>query len=146
MAKNRIIFGKPIAVLVDGAFFLKRYNACFRGGRSHGPAEVASNLYTMVLAHVENEELYRIFFYDCPPLDKKVHNPVSGQSIDFSKSQTASFRNQLHVELSRKRKIALRLGILKDTSGKWRIRPRKLKELFQKRIEFKDLGADDVSY
>lgn len=48
-------------------------------------------------------ELYRIFFYDCPPLDKKLHNPISKKSIDFSKSKEAIFRNEFHELLKSKR-------------------------------------------
>ncbi len=143
---NRIIFGKPIAVLVDGAYFLKRYPHCFKGGINHPPDQVANNLYTMVMKHVEDEELYRIFFYDCPPLDKKVHNPISREMVDFSKSKTAEFRSQLHYELARMRKVALRLGVLKDNPEKWRVNPEKLKQLFRKEIEFGDIKARDVTY
>jgi hypothetical protein len=40
------------------------------------------------LRHVDKdlgEQLYRILVYDCAPLSKKAHNPVSGRAIDFSK-------------------------------------------------------------
>lgn len=146
MTKPKIIFGKPIAILVDGAFFLKRYAACFKGGRGHSPDQVAKNLYTMVMKHVENEELYRIFFYDCPPFSKKVHNPISGQLIDFSKTPTAVFRNELHKSLAKMRKVALRLGEVRGISEKWLINSDKLKLLFRKKIEFSDLEAADVTY
>ena len=144
--RNKIVFGKPIAVLVDGAYFLKRYPHCYAGGKNHPPDKVARNLYTMVLGHVEDEELYRIFFYDCPPLDKKVHNPISGSMVDFSKSKTALFRTGLHRELARMRKVALRLGVLRDIPEKWRINPGKLKQLFQKKIGFDEVDARDVLY
>lgn len=86
-SKNEFQFKsiKPTAILVDGAFFLKRYRKCYPDAKKHNPSVVAKNMYTMLLSHVENEELYRILYYDCPPLDKKAHNPITKKSIDFSK-------------------------------------------------------------
>jgi uncharacterized LabA/DUF88 family protein len=54
----------------------------------------------MCIKHLDDKnELYRILFYDCPPLSKKAHNPVSGKAVDFSKTSTHAFRTQLHTEL-----------------------------------------------
>jgi len=144
--QKQIILGKPIAILVDGAFFFKRYRKCFGWGGRYPPEKVASDMYTMLLRHVENEELYRIFFYDSPPLSKKVHNPVSKRAIDFDKSDVAKFRRTFHLELAKKRKVALRLGNLTNPSNSWRIRPNKLKELLSKTITIDDLTEDDVFY
>ena len=73
------------------------------------------------------EELYRIFVYDCKPIGKKAHNPVTGKAIDFSKTSVFKFRNDLHRELVSRRKVALRLGELSDNSH-WIIRPDPLHE------------------
>ncbi len=144
--RSAIIFGKPIAILVDGAFFFKRYKRCFTNGATHSPAQVAKNMYTMLLRHVENEELYRIFFYDCPPLSKKAHNPISKRPIDFSKTEVAQFRTAFHDELAKLRKVALRMGVLKDTGGSWSIWPEKQKALLAGEIQVSDLKDDDVYY
>lgn len=99
----------PTAVLVDGAYFLKRYSSTY--GRMHAPKLIAKNLFTMCIEHLDDKhDLYRILFYDCPPLGKKAHNPVTGEAIDFSKTPDFAFRNELHGELVRLRKVALRLG------------------------------------
>jgi uncharacterized LabA/DUF88 family protein len=90
--------------------------------------------------------LYRIFFYDCPPLSKKVHNPASGKPIDFAKTQTAAWRLAFHDELRKLRKVALRLGYLNERSGHWELRPDKLKALFAKKITVADLAEADVKY
>lgn len=52
-------------------------------------------------------DLYRIFFYDCPPLEKKLQNPISKRGVDFSKSREAIFRLELHDQLRDKRKVAV---------------------------------------
>jgi uncharacterized LabA/DUF88 family protein len=141
------------AILVDGAFFLKRYSALYSNGKTHSAEDVANNLYTLCLSHLqddakkfEREHLYRILYYDCAPLNYKIHNPVSKQLIDFSKSREALFRAALFEELKKKRKVALRLGVLKSkSSSPWKISPEKIKDLLNAKIQIKDLTEFDVS-
>lgn len=102
-------------------------------------------MYTILLSHVEDEQLYRILFYDCPPFPKRVHNPITKRSIDFSKSDIAIFRNRFFNELKKLRKVALRLGYLKEQGG-WKIHSPKLKELINKRITIDDLKEEDFYY
>ncbi|WP_462377352.1 PIN domain-containing protein, partial [Rikenella microfusus] len=72
-----------VAVLVDGGYFLKRYNALYNKGRSNTPETVANDIYRLAHSHVGNENyLYRIFYYDCLPLDKRVHHPLSQVCIN----------------------------------------------------------------
>lgn len=108
------------AILVDGAFFLKRYKKCYKKGYTHKPETVAKNFFKLMMKHVQNENLYRIFYYDCPPLNKKLHNPISGSPIDYSKSKISIFKNEFLSELKKLRKVALRLGVLMDNNG-WRV-------------------------
>jgi uncharacterized LabA/DUF88 family protein len=107
---------------------------------------VAETLYTMLLSHVEKDEgLYRILFYDCPPLTKKIHHPISGKIIDFSKSKEAKFRLEFFNELKKRRKMALRVGYI-ATKEQWIIWPRKTKLLLNKTIKMGDLTEEDVYY
>ncbi len=76
----------------------------------------------------EGSDLYRIFFYDCPPLTKKMHRPISGKAIDLAKTPEAQFRFQVHRELQTIRKVALRLGRLNDSS-EWRLKPQVARRL-----------------
>lgn len=67
-----------VAVLIDGGFFIKRYNAMYNKSGRKLPQTVADDIYRLAHSHVGNENyLYRIFYYDCIPLDKRVHNPIS---------------------------------------------------------------------
>ncbi len=51
-----------VAVLIDGGFFIKRFNAQYNRDRSMSPDEVADHLYTMAHCHVGNNNvLYRVF-------------------------------------------------------------------------------------
>ena len=134
----------PTAVLVDGSYFLKRYGVTY--GPRHSPDQIAKNLFTMCISHLdEKNDLYRIFFYDCPPLAKKAHHPITRAAIDFSKTRDFTFRTQLHKELVKQRKVALRLGRLREF-GYWAIKPDATKALLAGKIAVRDLGPDDVRY
>ena len=95
---------------------------------------------------MRNRTLFRIFYYDCPPLQKKAHNPLTGRAIDFSKSDVAKWRLQFFDELRRKRKVALRLGDLNEKGAAWTIRTPKIKPLLKKQIALSDLEESDVVY
>lgn len=135
--------------MVDGGFFLKRYRALNKI-KSPDPVKTAKDLWEMCLKHLsqaksETYDLYRIFYYDCLPYEKKQHNPITGKSIDFSKTEQYKFQIAFFEELKKKRKIALRLGILEDRK-RWIIRPSKTKELLSGLIEVKDLSEEDVQF
>ncbi|WP_342653687.1 NYN domain-containing protein [Pseudomonas sp. F3-2] len=149
------------AVLVDGAYFIKRFRR-IEPQNAHNAERAADLVHRWAMAHLiqgprrqasgQNErptlrrrkELYRIFFYDCPPLEMKHHNPISRRAIDFSKSDEALFRKELHRRLRSKRKVALRLGHLaKDV--KWTIKPARISELLQGRIQIAELNENDVT-
>jgi uncharacterized LabA/DUF88 family protein len=135
----------PTAVLVDGTFFLKRYRY-LRGDAT--PQQVAGALHWIAREHAKKDtrELYRIFYYDCPPLQNKVHNPITGQAIDFSKTPIAAWRISFLDELKKQRKLALRLGYLNTKSAKWSLKGEKLKQLLSHRIELSQLTENDVRY
>jgi len=137
------------AIFVDAGFFLKRFTRVYPNKDASDPKLVAQTLHEMSLAHLRNNNerkgLYRIFVYDCPPLEKKAHLPISGRAIDFGKSQTATFRLEFHQALRCLRKVALRLGRLHDRKG-WRMDPEKLSGLLAKKITFSDLTDDGFEY
>src|SRR3569833_240121 len=103
------------AILVDGAFFLARYRKVWGERDANDARNVAKTVFGMALEHLKaldrpREALYRIFFYDCPPLEMVLVRPVSGDSVDFARAGAAAFRRDLHEQLRRQRKMALRLG------------------------------------
>lgn len=143
------------AVLVDGGFFLRRYRSVCG---SQSPKEVAVGMHQMCRRHLKDRtgnnnesrkrsrKLFRIFYYDCPPLQKKAHNPVTGKSIDFSKTETAKWRLEFFDELKKLRKVALRLGDLNEKSGHWTVSQSRMKDLLKKSITVDELTEDDVRY
>jgi len=137
------------AVLVDGGFFLKRarrvYDECT-------PQELARVLHRNCLAHMNDREgkrassLYRIFFYDCPPLTKKAHHPLTGKAIDFGKSPVAAWRLAFHEELKKLRKVALRLGELDGHHTRWVLKEKRLLELCRGTCALAGLQETDFDY
>lgn len=140
---------KKTAILVDGGFFLKRYRSINKIKKME-PIRTANDLWEMCFRHLtqaksEEFDLYRIFYYDCLPYDKKQHNPVSGKAIDFKKTDQYKFQIDFLEELKKKRKIALRLGVLEDRK-RWIIKPSITKSLLSKKIQIDDLTEDDVQF
>ena len=142
--------GQKVAILVDGGFFLKRYCAVYPNGLTHTPSQVVKEFYRICQRHLKEgkggkDHLYRIFYYDCKPLDKRVHNPISHRNVDFGKSDLAIFQNEFFDLLRKSRKVALRLGYLKDTKS-WVINSRLTKDLIKGKIGMADLKDSDVRY
>lgn len=93
---NELLPPIKIAVLIDGGFFIKRFNALYNKDRHISGAQVADIMYAMAHKHVGKRNiLYRIFYYDCMPLGKKAHNPISKKAVDFSKTPEYKFRVEL---------------------------------------------------
>ena len=130
---------------MDGSFFLKRYRVVYPDAKNHTPKEIVENLYKMCMKHVQNDHLHRIIYYDCYPLQKKVHNPIDREAVDFSKTSQYQQRISIFEELKKKRKVALRLGEI-QTHNQWLIKPEKTKELLRKNIDISQLSANDVFF
>lgn len=139
------------AILVDAGFFLKRFGHVYKDRDAFDAKVVAKTMHNMACYHLNDRdgrkerELYRIFFYDCAPITKRAHYPISKKAIDFSKTPTAIFRLALHEELITQRKVALRLGHLSENSA-WKIKPDKLALLQIGKARFEDLTDDDFAY
>jgi uncharacterized LabA/DUF88 family protein len=141
----------PTAILIDGGFFLRRYRYTCADWERHTPKQVAKNLFDWATKHLSDgsttrrRKLYRVFVYDCPPLTKKLQNPATKKSVDFSKTREAQFRSQFHAELVKLRKTALRKGRLSDLGG-WTIRSECVKDLLNGKRKLEDLQEADVFY
>lgn len=130
--------------MIDGGFFIKRFNSLYNKDRKMTGSQVADHLYTMAMKHVGKcNTLYRIFYYDCLPLSKKVHNPISKKLFDFSTTQEYKFRMDLLEALKKKRKVALRIGTLKDNHN-WLIYPGRVKELLSGKKKIDELTENEI--
>lgn len=79
------LYRNTVGILIDGAYFLNRFRKIY--GSDLTAAETAEKIHRLALAHVgTGNYLYRIFYYDCLPFDKKIHNPITKKAIDFKKT------------------------------------------------------------
>lgn len=140
------------AVFIDGAFFIKRLRHYLPKAHHYHAKMIADIAMGISLEHLklrnhskDKDDLYRVFFYDCPPLEKRLHYPISKEALDLSKSSEAVFRKALHKELIKKRKFALRLGRLSDYGNGWRLKPNVLSDLLKNKRDWADLTDDDFN-
>lgn len=92
-----------------------------------------------------SRELYRIFYYDCPPVQSVVYHPLLKRNIEFGKLETYQWTLDFFDALKRKRKMALRLGKLSDVRPHFALDPRKVKALCAGSMKVEDLQEKDFS-
>jgi uncharacterized LabA/DUF88 family protein len=155
----------PIAVAIDGAYFLKRFKHSFPQLDATNAADIAMAAVSLATYHLafrlgpkqmldavearqfqpaESPELYRIFFYDCPPLKKRVQHRVSGKPLDFATSDVARLRDEIHKALEKQRKIALRLGRLNEGLSGWKPTADAVKRWMSEPDKFNPIDSDFV--
>ncbi len=134
---------KNVAFLIDGAFFIQRFKLIF--GPDKSPKEIADKLEEMVRFHLSGDNLYRIFYYDCYPYDKKETHPLTNKILDFASTKKTQEHLALFEELKSRRKVALRLSEAPST-GNWLINPQQTQALLQGTITAKSLKPDEVHF
>lgn len=140
------------AILIDGGYFLRRLTSVRNGIDPTDPRQVADAMQYLVGSHLRQLNkvarlphdfalLYRCFYYDAVPYDRKAHLPVSGHGIDYAKSPQAIFRRALFDALRRKRNFAIRLGsVTRERS--WVMNEEIQKDLIAGRISVGNLTDD----
>lgn len=132
------------AIMVDGGFYRKRARKIL-GDKL--PEERANELNTYCWRHLAEKDvshdLYRIFYYDCPPMGKKMYHPFLDQQIDFSTLPMYAWMNTFLDELKKKRKFALRLGTLAESQAYYTLRPDVVKMLCSGEKKFEELSKED---
>lgn len=151
---------KRTAVLVDGGFFFERVRffvrKYFRPGLVLTAEHLSTIVHLLVKNHIEERralprELYRIYYYDCPPNDKQVRYPIAAEghktpgTINFKEHPPYKVRGELHDRLKRSRKTALRLGEL-SKSGRWRLNDHALDALLKGQMAWADLANSDFHF
>ncbi|MEE0132890.1 MAG: NYN domain-containing protein [Treponema sp.] len=143
------------AILVDGAYYRK---LALRNAGQKSPEERAEELIKYCIYHLKNKnsyiydkgkkyfaqnELYRFFYYDCEPSDKKIFHPLKDSSVDLSKQPTYHWTMKFFEELKKKRKLALRLGFLTAEEAIYILKQDTVKRLFRKEIKIEDVTEND---
>lgn len=139
-----------VAVMVDGAFYQKRANILFGRQSPYGPITAedrASELVRYCNRHLQRDRedcfLYRIFYYDCPPSEKTIYHPLTQRSICLKRTPLYSWSKEFHSALASKRKVALRMGELLESTAGYSLSPDAVKKLCRKEIEIDDLTEAD---
>lgn len=131
------------AILVDGGFFRKR--AKFLWGE-HEPKESADALVTYAMRHLKERErlhdLYRLFYYDCPPVDKQMYHPLTGKTVNMKASKESVWMQAFLEELKQKRKVALRLGVLDVGNAVYTLKYDAVKKLCAGTLTKESLGME----
>lgn len=136
------------AILVDGGFYRKQAKKLF-GEKS--PKERAEELTSYCRRHLkkdfdgEEKRLYRIFYYDCPPSEKTIYNPLTQKSVNLKKSAQYAWTMDFFKELSHQRKVALRMGELLESKAGYTLSTQALYKLLRKEITVDDLTESDLS-
>lgn len=119
------------AVLVDGNYYLRRAKKLWG---TTSPDRRARELHDYALAHITarrsrkieygDRSLYRIFYYDCPPMDKGTFKqPWSNRNTVFSKKNPSNiWMSEFHTSLGGKRKVAMRMGEIRSANAHYNLK------------------------
>lgn len=147
---------KKVAILVDGGFY-RRTAAHLFGKKS--AEDRAKELIKYCHLHLRDrnesiylsdgkriparKELYRIFYYDCSSISKVLYHPLLKKNVDFSKTETFKWTVDFFNSLKSKRKVALRLGKLADSTASFSLKNDIVKKLFNETVQLSDVTEND---
>lgn len=91
------------------------------------------------------DEMYKIFYYDCLPTDKILYHPFLKKQIDYAKTDLYRCMIAFINSLKQKRKFVIRLGRLAPKHEKlsFSLHPKALKELCNGKRQLTDLTEND---
>ena len=139
-------FEVKTAILIDGGFYRDRANK-IAGDKA--PRDRANELERYCLDHLhdkfEKRALYRIFYYDCPPIEKgkNVYHPLTKRSVKLGGSERGKWMEDFLSELRHRRKFALRLGRLAETGICYNLKPDVTKDLLDGKRKLEELNESD---
>jgi uncharacterized LabA/DUF88 family protein len=129
---------EKIALLLDGGFVKKKLSDKLK--RFPGYQDVL-HLCGEILdkPRLSGKNLFRIYYYDAPPLEGTAQNPIDGSVIDFSKSSQAARNRALLDTLELQPDFAVRRGTL--IQGGWKLGSSALRNLSK---DPRPLSASDL--
>ncbi|MGN1406281.1 MAG: NYN domain-containing protein [Erysipelotrichaceae bacterium] len=139
------------AILVDGGFYRRAFSRTFGFKNPKENADFLENyckrhLKEKINGVIVSHELYRIFYYDCPPSRKSIYNPITHKNDELSKSTNYIWMNEfLHI-LKSKRKFAVRLGELSDSNTGYYLNVEKTKLLFNGKLKIENITEKDLTF
>ena len=143
-----IVNPKKTAVLVDLSFFIHRYNT-LKKIYEMTPEELAKRLKDYVWKAIERnkDHLYRVYIYDCEPLNKNVPMPPiekTDKTKNLGKTRTFQFRSKLLECLRQQPYFAIRLGEIDENAFQWKFKDyKKFTQILLKEIDIDELTNED---
>lgn len=132
------------AILVDGGYYRVRARSLW-GDKS--AKDRAKEIYDYCMLHItqpsEPRDLYRIFYYDCPPMTREIVHPLTGKTIDYSSLPGTKWSNELYLAIAEHRKVAVRMGELAASTATFVLKDAALKDLITKKKTIDDLTEKD---
>ncbi len=104
-----VLFMPSFALLLDGAFVIKKLQGRFRHFPSANEIETFCNTLCTNPA-LDGLDLLRIHFFHARPAFAVVTNPIDQTRLKLAQTQTSSNHNKLIAQLEMKPHFALRLG------------------------------------
>jgi uncharacterized LabA/DUF88 family protein len=99
---------KKIALLIDGEWFRRALK------NNLTVAITADVIYRNAMTVKQpDEEVFRLFFYDSVPHERKEKNPISKKTIDYAVSSGNIARKRFFKEMGQKELVALRRGYVR---------------------------------
>jgi uncharacterized LabA/DUF88 family protein len=130
-----------VAFLIDGGFLEKKFKGLL--GNFPLPQEVLE-ICRLAMNDQEfvNDQLFRIYYYDCEPFSGTTTHPITGQLIDFSTSAVFVRKSAFLRDLKLMPRVAFRSGSL-SLDG-WNIPLRRIRSLIQRIQQGQNLTAQDL--
>jgi len=116
---------KSIAILLDGGFVRRRLYKLLKN--HHATAEDIIRLSRAIVG--DDEDLFRIYYYDSPPYTGREANPILKKEVDFDDTPTSRRMKSLHDALTQKDHVAFRRGELRFYG--WGFNPRITEDLLR---------------
>lgn len=132
------------AILIDGGYYRVRARDLW-GNKS--AKDRADELYQYCLLHItepkEPRDLYRIFYYDCPPMTRSMVHPLTKVTYDYASMAGTKWSNEFFRSFVEKRKVALRMGELSESTAKYVLKDSALESMLSGKLAVNALTEND---
>lgn len=104
-----------VAILIDGGFYIRKAKALWGDRAPQESADILHRYACAHLFHAENgvtvrDKLYRIFYYDCPPMDRNVYHPLLQKDKSLKMEPIYSWMTDFQEALAKQTKSRFALG------------------------------------
>lgn len=134
---------EKVVLLLDGGFIKKKLAVQCRRFPTERDIVSFCGL-TLEKPRLQGKELFRVYYYDAPPLEGVATNPLDGTTVDFSQTSQASRNKALLDSLEFQPDFAVRRGSLLRNG--WKLGDVALRNILQSNrpVTARDLVPDIV--